>query len=56
MTQPIHVAIAILHRNGQFLLQLRDNIPGIIYPGHWGLFGGHLEPGETPAVAVERNC
>ena len=54
MTQPIHVAIAILHRNGQFLLQLRDNIPGIIYPGHWGLFGGHLEPGESPAVAVER--
>lgn len=52
--QPIHVAIAILHRQGQFLLQLRDNIPGIIYPGHWGLFGGHLEPGETPSVAIKR--
>lgn len=52
--QPVHVAIAILHSSGQFLLQLRDNIPGIIYPGHWGLFGGHLEPGETPAVAMKR--
>lgn len=52
--QLIHVAIAILYRQDQFLLQLRDNIPGIIYPGHWGLFGGHIEPGETPDVAVER--
>lgn len=48
------VAIAILYRQDQFLLQLRDNISGIVYPGHWGLFGGHIEPGETPAVAVER--
>ena len=52
--QPIHVAIAILYSSGKFLLQLRDNIPGIIYPGYWGLFGGHIEPGETPSVAVER--
>ncbi len=52
--KPVHVAIAILYHQGQFLLQLRDNIPGIVYPGHWGLFGGHLEPGETPAIALER--
>lgn len=52
--QLIHVAIAILYRQDQFLLQLRDNIPGIVYPGHWGLFGGHIEPGETPDIAVER--
>lgn len=50
----VHVAIAILYQQGQFLMQLRDDIPGIVYPGHWGLFGGHIEPGETPAVAVER--
>ena len=50
----VHVAIAILYQQGQFLMQLRDNITGIVYPGHWGLFGGHLEPGETPVVAVER--
>ena len=35
-------------------MQLRDNIPNIVYPGYWGLFGGHLEPGETPDVAVKR--
>lgn len=48
------VAIAILRRNDQFLLQLRDNIPNIAYPGHWGLFGGHIEPGETPEIALVR--
>jgi 8-oxo-dGTP diphosphatase len=48
------VAIAILYQNNQFLLQLRDNIPGIRYPGHWGFFGGHLDPGETPEAAMRR--
>ncbi len=50
----IEVAIAILPHDGKFLMQLRDNIPTILYPGLWGLFGGHIEPGETPEVAVER--
>ena len=36
------------------LMQLRDDIPGIVYPGQWGLFGGHLEPGETPQEAIYR--
>ncbi|PAX53327.1 NUDIX hydrolase [Brunnivagina elsteri CCALA 953] len=35
-------------------MQLRDNIPTILYPGYWALFGGHIEPGETPEVAVQR--
>jgi 8-oxo-dGTP pyrophosphatase MutT (NUDIX family) len=48
------VAIAILHQNGKFLLQLRDDIPGIFYPGHWALFGGHIEPGESPDAAIRR--
>ncbi|NDJ21856.1 NUDIX domain-containing protein [Nostoc sp. B(2019)] len=52
--QPVHVAIAILYQENKFLMQLRDNIPGILYPGYWGLFGGHIEPGETPDVAVKR--
>jgi 8-oxo-dGTP pyrophosphatase MutT (NUDIX family) len=52
-TKP-EVAIAILHQNDQFLMQLRDDIPGIAYPGHWGFFGGHLDPGETPTEAVRR--
>ncbi len=48
------VAIAILYQNNQFLMQLRDDIPAIAYPGHWGFFGGHLEPGESPADGVRR--
>jgi 8-oxo-dGTP pyrophosphatase MutT (NUDIX family) len=52
--QQVHVAIAILYRDHQFLMQLRDNIPGIAYPGCWGLFGGHVEPGETPDITLQR--
>lgn len=48
------VALAILFREGRFLMQLRDNIPNIAYPGHWGLFGGHLESEETPEIGLER--
>lgn len=53
-TVPIQVAMAILYQNEQFLMQLRDDIPGILYPGCWGLFGGHLESGETPEVGLTR--
>jgi len=49
-----HVAIAILYQDDKFLMQLRDNIPTIIFPGYWAFFGGHIEPGETPEVAVQR--
>lgn len=50
----VSVAIAILYRQSKFLLQLRDDIPGIVFPGHWGLFGGHIEPEETPVIALQR--
>lgn len=49
-----HVAIAILYQGDRVLMQLRDDTPGIVYPGHWGFFGGHLEPGETPEAALRR--
>ena len=48
------VALAMLQREGRWLLQLRDDDDTIIYPGHWGLFGGHIEAGETPTEAVMR--
>jgi 8-oxo-dGTP diphosphatase len=54
MTTKPEVAIAILYQSDRFLLQLRDDIPTIAWPGHWGFFGGHLDPGETPEVAVYR--
>jgi 8-oxo-dGTP diphosphatase len=48
------VAIAILYRENKFLMQLRDDIPGIAYPGHWAFFGGHIEPNEQPEDALKR--
>ena len=51
---PIAVALVILKKDDRYLLQLRDDIPNIAYPGHWGLFGGHLDSGETPMEAAER--
>jgi 8-oxo-dGTP diphosphatase len=52
--QKVHVAIAILYQENKFLMQLRDNIPTIAAAGCWGLFGGHIEPGETPDITVKR--
>ncbi|MEB3170260.1 MAG: NUDIX hydrolase [Synechococcaceae cyanobacterium] len=50
----VAVALALLEREGRWLLQLRDDIPTIIAPGCWALFGGHLDPGETPEQALRR--
>ena len=50
----IEVTLAILYREGRFLMQLRDDFPHIIYPGVWGFFGGHIEPGEGPDAGVRR--
>ena len=51
---PATVALAMLERDGRWLMQLRDDVPDIVGPGCWGLFGGHLEPGETPEQALRR--
>lgn len=52
------VALAILHppsdRPDRFLMQLRDNLPTILYPDRWGLFGGSIEAGETPLEGMKR--
>ncbi len=50
----LQIAVAMIERQGQWLLQLRDDIEGIVHPGTWGLFGGHLDPGETPEQALRR--
>lgn len=39
---------------GRLLLQLRDSDKPIRYPGYWSLFGGGIEPGETPLDAAIR--
>ena len=49
------VAAAILVGTcGRLLLQQRDDIPGLLYAGLVGLFGGHSEDGETPLDCVLR--
>jgi 8-oxo-dGTP pyrophosphatase MutT (NUDIX family) len=52
---PGEAAVAlIVFDDGRYLLQLRDQKPGIFYPGHWGLFGGAMEPGEAAEAALRR--
>jgi 8-oxo-dGTP diphosphatase len=51
----IQIATALLFdRDGKFLIYLRDNKETIPFPNHWDLFGGHIEDGETPEVALRR--
>jgi 8-oxo-dGTP diphosphatase len=50
----VEVALAMLQREGRWLMQLRDECPTIVAPGCWGLFGGHLDPSETPEQALRR--
>ena len=35
----VEVALAMLQRDGRWLMQLRDEIPNIVAPGCLGLFG-----------------
>jgi 8-oxo-dGTP diphosphatase len=57
MTLPQHREVAaalIIDSHGRFLLQQRDNVPGILFPGKIGLFGGHREGNETFLECVVR--
>src|SRR3989304_2400809 len=49
---PKEIAHAILLVDGAYVLQLRDDIPGIPARGIWSLFGGALEEGETPEAGL----
>jgi 8-oxo-dGTP diphosphatase len=48
---PRPAAIAVVRRDGRFLLVRRANPPD---PGRWGFPGGKVEPGETVAQAAVR--
>jgi 8-oxo-dGTP pyrophosphatase MutT (NUDIX family) len=47
-------AALLVTEDGRYLLQLRDDLPGVSLPGHWGCFGGGIEPGESAAAAMAR--
>jgi 8-oxo-dGTP diphosphatase len=52
---PKLIATAILvDEAGRLVFQLRDNVPTIGHPDHWGLFGGRIEIGESPRAAIVR--
>lgn len=48
------VGVIMFNLSGQVLLQQRDEKPGLAFPGCWTLFGGRVEPGETPDEAMRR--
>jgi 8-oxo-dGTP diphosphatase len=47
-------AILVFNKGGHVLLQKRDNIPTILEPGKWDVWGGHCEAGETPEACASR--
>ena len=48
------VSCVLVARDHRVLLHLRDDAPGIRYPGHWALFGGSVDDGESPPEALKR--
>jgi len=48
------VAALLVREDGRYIMQLRDEKEGIFFPGHWGCFGGAVEPGEDTAEAMRR--
>lgn len=57
ITLPEHkrvVGSVLVNADGQVLLQLRDDKPGLRYPNHWTFFGGAVEDGESPDEAIHR--
>src|SRR5262245_25765419 len=47
-------AALLVLEDGRYLLQLRDDLPHIWYPDHWGLFGGGVDHGEDAVAALRR--
>ena len=57
MNAPRHREFAcaiIIDTHGRFLLQQREDVPGILFPGKIGLFGGHREGSESFLQCVVR--
>ncbi|MHA1566163.1 MAG: NUDIX domain-containing protein [Alphaproteobacteria bacterium] len=50
----VNVTGILVAPDGRYLMQLRDDIPGIVFPGYWGCFGGGAEPGESMDEAFIR--
>jgi 8-oxo-dGTP diphosphatase len=47
-------AALLVGETGRYLMQRRDAFDWISFPDHWACFGGMVEPGEAPEVAIRR--
>ncbi len=47
-------AALLVTPDGHYLMQLRDDSPGITFPGFFCFFGGEIEPGEEPEAGLRR--
>lgn len=46
--------VVIRNAQGKYLLQMRDDTPGIVAPLTWDFFGGGIQEGEEPMNAAIR--
>jgi len=47
-------AALLVWETGRYLMQRRDAFDWISFPDHWAGFGGMVEPGKAPEVAIRR--
>lgn len=47
-------AALILLPGERYLMQRRDDLPQLFYPGHWCCFGGAMDDGESPLETLRR--
>ncbi len=53
--RPENAAAAMIQpARGQYLMQLRDPLENIFFPGHWGMFGGAVDAGESAFETLRR--
>lgn len=48
------VMTVLVNESREVLLNLRDDLPHILYPNHWAILGGTVEDGESRDEAVKR--
>jgi 8-oxo-dGTP pyrophosphatase MutT (NUDIX family) len=47
-------AAVLWTEDGRYLMQRRDDKPGILLRDHWAAFGGSVDPGESGEAAIRR--
>ncbi|MFE9023785.1 NUDIX domain-containing protein [Streptomyces sp. NPDC007808] len=52
--EPENASVLVANDDGEYLLHLRDNLPGVWEPGAWSLLGGGREPGDRSLEETAR--